>query len=368
MLETIREYALEQLADVGETGRMRSEHGRRYLELVSDVAPDLTKGPAAADRVEADHDNVRAAFRWAIDSGETELALRGAGAMWRFWHLRGYLREGRRICEEILAMAGVEAFPEARARALYALASVHYWSSDVEAARREYELALAAAREGGAVAVEAEALYALGYVLAFAMEWDEAYGAFDESGVLYARLGDRLGLTLAQYSKAFTSSLAGRWADAAPRLEEVLPEFDALGEDFWRYTSRLVLGRTLQRLGQLDRAEALAQESLAGSTALHDETMRAMALRDLGAIAAMRGDYGRALRLVGASRVLEDSVGGRAPDELVNILDPVDLARQGGMTDKEIDRLVLEGRSLTTDAALELAAGRPGEGGSWSTP
>jgi tetratricopeptide (TPR) repeat protein len=231
----------------------------------------------------------------------------------------------------------------------------------VDAARREYESALASAREASAVGVEAEALYALGYVLAFAKEWDQAYAAFESSGILYERLDDRLGLTLARYSKAFTSSLAGRWADAAPGVEEVLPEFDALGEDFWRYTARLVLGRTLQRLGQLDRAEDLAREGLAGSAMLHDETMRAMALRDLAAVASMRGDHGRALRLVGASRMVEETIGGRAPDELVNILDPIELAGDAGVTVEEIQRLVQEGRSLTTGAAQALANADPSD-------
>jgi predicted ATPase/class 3 adenylate cyclase len=363
MLETIREYALERLAEAEEADAMAAAHGRWYLGLVARVASDLTKGPGAADRLEADHDNVRIAFRWAIDQGQTELALRSAGAIWRFWHLRGHLREGRRICEEVLAMPGVDAVPEARARALYALASVHYWSSDVEAARREYEQALDSARQAGANEVEAEALYALGYVLAFAKRWDQAYEAFEASGALYERIGDRLGLTLARYSKAFTFSLAGHWAEAAPGLEEVLPEFDALGEDFWRYTSRLVLGRTLQRLGQLDRADELAREGLAGAAVLGDATMRAMALRDLGAVSAMQGQHDRALRLVGASRGLEDVVGGQAPDELVNILDPIELAREAGMADLEIDRLVREGRSLSTESALELAEGRRAESG-----
>jgi hypothetical protein len=85
--------------------------------------------------------------------------------------------------------------------------------------------------------------------------------------------------------------------------------------------------------------------------------MRAMALRDLGAVAAMRGEHQRGLRLAGASRGIEDSVGAQAPDELVNILDPVDLARQAGVPEVDIDRLVSEGRSLSTDAALELASG-----------
>ena len=356
MLETLREYALERLDEASETEAMTAAHGRWYLGLVARVASGLTKGPLAADRIEADHDNVRIAFRWAIDRGETELALRSAGAIWRFWHLRGHLREGTRICQDVLAMRDVDAFPEGRALALYSLASLHYWSSDLEAARREYELALVAARAAGAVAIEAEVYYALGYVHAFAKEWDKTAAAFEASGDLYDQIGDGLGRTSARYARAFTHSLAGRWPEALPGLEEAVREFDELGEDFWRYTSRLVLGRTLQRLGQLERSEELAREGLQGAAQLGDATMRAMAMRDLGAVAAMRGQHERALRLVGASRGLEDAVGGQAPDELVNILDPIELAREAGLTEGDIDRLLVEGRSLSIDAALELAA------------
>ena len=131
-------------------------------------------------------------------------------AIFLFWHLRGYLREGRRICR-MLGMPAVLPPPEDAHGPCTRSPSVHYWSSYVEAARREYEQALASAREAGAIEVEAEALYALGYVLAFAKEWDQAYEGFEASGALYERIGDRLGLTLARYSKAFTYSLAGHW-------------------------------------------------------------------------------------------------------------------------------------------------------------
>jgi len=107
LLEPVRQYAYDKLRDAGEDAPMRRRHAAWYLTLAEQAEPELT-GPEQArwmDRLEAEHDNLRVALHWALESGEAEVGLRLAGALWRFWYQRGHLDEGRRWLDEAVEIA-----------------------------------------------------------------------------------------------------------------------------------------------------------------------------------------------------------------------------------------------------------------------
>src|SRR4051794_13943719 len=120
MLVTIREYALDRLAEMAEPERTPRRHAEHFTALAEEAREHLT-GPDSRrwlDRLEKDHDNFRAAIDWAIAHDEKEIALRLGYALWRFWQIRGHLQEARARLDRILAMPGVENAPVAlRARA-----------------------------------------------------------------------------------------------------------------------------------------------------------------------------------------------------------------------------------------------------------
>jgi predicted ATPase len=108
MLETLCEYGLECLTASGEEPAVRRAHADYYRVLVEAAEPALT-GPAQEawlEQLEAEHDNVRAALRWAEESGEAEMGLRLAGALCQFWLIRGHLREGQEWFARLLGLAG----------------------------------------------------------------------------------------------------------------------------------------------------------------------------------------------------------------------------------------------------------------------
>jgi predicted ATPase/class 3 adenylate cyclase len=119
MLETIHEYAREKLEESGEAEEVRRRHAEHFLTLAEESYPEL-KGPDQLEwleRLEAEHDNMRAALSWALGRKEAEVALRLGGALWWFWWMRGHNSEGRRLLEEALAIDG-RVSPEVRAMAL----------------------------------------------------------------------------------------------------------------------------------------------------------------------------------------------------------------------------------------------------------
>ena len=137
MLETIREYGLECLTASGEEHAIRRAHADYYLALVEAAEPALT-GPEQAtwlDRLETEHDNLRAALRWAEESGETGIGLRLAGALCQFWLGRSYLSEGRERLTRLLLLAGAFAGTTARAKALTGAGHLAHNLGDYAAAR-----------------------------------------------------------------------------------------------------------------------------------------------------------------------------------------------------------------------------------------
>ena len=121
MLETIREYAGERLEESGEAEELRLRHAVHFLALADEAFPNLLGTPGDwLDRLEAEHDNLRAALDHLETSGDTQSALQLAGALYRFWWMRGHLAEGARRIELLLA---ADSRPTAaRGRALHGVA------------------------------------------------------------------------------------------------------------------------------------------------------------------------------------------------------------------------------------------------------
>ena len=108
MLETIRDYARERMELSGEAEEIRKLHAVYFLALAEQGASEQ-QGPEEAawlERLDLEHDNMRAALSWTLQSEEAELGMRLAGALWQFWDMRGYYGEGRRWLEEALAKDG----------------------------------------------------------------------------------------------------------------------------------------------------------------------------------------------------------------------------------------------------------------------
>ena len=161
MLETIREYALEQLEAAGELERAIEQHGLWFAELAEDLDAEAETGDQSASvaRLVDDYPNLRTAIERARERRDGELLLRLATALWSFWSTRGYVAEGRQALEDALELSG-----RRPARALLGLCSLRVFSGNSDGLLDDVQEVLRAAEELGDLLTLTQAWNLLGRV------------------------------------------------------------------------------------------------------------------------------------------------------------------------------------------------------------
>jgi len=256
MLETIREYAVERLEDSGQAGDLRRRHAEHFLALAEEAEPSvLGVSPGEwLDRLERDHDNLRAALDWLEASGESQLALRLAGAVWEFWCLRGHPTEGWRRLEDLLRTD--ERPTMARAKALTGAAHL-----------AEGTGAGAAGTGFGPSRLRAEQALAL-----------------------HRELGDSWGIAYAEYQFAAVFTEEGDFAAARPLFEESVRRLRELGDEHRALQATRALAWCYLELGDAERYKTMHEDLLRRARVARDEQMEG---RSLAALARVATDQGR---------------------------------------------------------------------------
>jgi predicted ATPase/transcriptional regulator with XRE-family HTH domain len=194
MLETVREYALERLACAGETAAVQHTHADFYLALAERADPELT-GPGQAvwlERLEAEHNNLRAALAWVIAAEEAESALRLAAALGRFWRMHGHPREGLTWLERALTLS--DNLPTAtRAKALEGAGRLVHDQDDPDRAVALYQEALAMWQALGDLQGQARLLDDLGNIAHDRGDFTRAVTLHEQALALAQQAGDRRG-------------------------------------------------------------------------------------------------------------------------------------------------------------------------------
>ncbi len=263
MLETIREYGLERLAASGEEEEVRQRHAAFFLDLAERASAALI-GPEQGrwlDRLEAEHDNVRAALSWAISRAERgETALRLAAAMWQFWLVRGYLSEGRGWLERALSQSGAPS-PLLRAKALMAAGALAELQGDSRA-MTFLEEALALFRTAGNDAGAANALTILGGIALTNGDAASASDHMEAAAALIRRSGEPGKAAAALHNLGLVAMRQGDDLRAEPLLSESLSGFRESG-NAWAVAVALVnLADLRQRRGDTAAGAELLGEAL----------------------------------------------------------------------------------------------------------
>ena len=303
MLETVREYAVEQLASEGELEHVQRRHAEYFLSVAESMATprlDEPDGPVLMDQLEREHDNLRAALRWLIDRGDAERSVRLAGALWSFWDKRGHRAEGLRWLESALAVPG-SVSPVVAAGATLGVAIMHRGRSEYAAAVASAEQAVAMWRELGDTVSLARCLAMSGDLIALAGEPTRGEALAREALALrQGRPHDQARSLLscgyiAAYQADFGRARELFEAGLELRRGQAGSEVDSL--------FLLCRGAMLAGAGDLGAARPLLEQALAGCRARGEVSGTPRVLIALGAVLARQGEVakGRALLEEGLS-------------------------------------------------------------------
>jgi predicted ATPase/two-component SAPR family response regulator/Tfp pilus assembly protein PilF len=312
LLEVIRQYAREKMEDSGEAAATRTRLLEWAVRLEEGGEAEWI-GPNRAvwlDRIEVDHDNLRAALRWACTSQQVELGLRLANAVWRFWFTRGYWSEGRTWCEELLALDAASGHPgpiAPRAGILISTGTLAYRQHDLKTAVRHLEEGLALYRTIESPEVSSP-LNSLAIIADEQGQHERAVRLYEEALELNRRVRNQwyIGVTLTNLGGSFL--IQGEYS----RAEQCLNELRTLGDiaDLNAHAA-LNLGDLAARRGDYARAGALLQEAGSEFQRLGDRQDTAEALERLGDVARNQRDWERAEQYLHASLQISKETGAR---------------------------------------------------------
>lgn len=400
MLETIRRYAAERLAVSGESVATRFRHLQWCVALAEEAEPYLTRRGQTEwlDRLDAEQDNWRTALEAGLELVHPDAVadgLRLAGALWRYWYIRGHLTEGRVWLGRLLAHPDAAMLPAARAKALHGAGVLAYQQGDLPAARAAFEesLVLKRALEDGAGT--AASLNGLGLVSKEQGDVARARELFDESLALrreiedgwglavtllnlaqlaadegadseaeqhyaeglrrYRELDDRWGIAACLAGMGQVAARAGDGAAAGPLLREALAVARSLGDDRGAATALAQLGSLTEEDGELDAAQAYLADSLQLRITLQDRRGVADSLERLASLAASFGEPRRAATLLGAADGVRAAIGAPLPPgERSARGDPAADCRSA-LGEVEYATAWQEGRQLGLDDAVRVA-------------
>jgi non-specific serine/threonine protein kinase len=405
MLEPIRQYAWERLEESEKASSVRDRHAAFFLALAEEAEPELIGSQQRlwVERLEREHDNLRAALSWLLELEEGELGLRFSGALWRFWYARGYLSEGLRWLEEVLA--GSDPAPTlARVKTLEGMGWLVQLQGDSERGKAIYEEMLNLSREldhKGNIATALNSLgtlavaqgdneraaslleenlsvlrelenerstdtmlkrfHALGLlgILALNEEGDlaRATALWEESLALAREVGDtyRVGTTLSNLG--YAALLQGDHERATALSEEALALARELGSAGVEIVPETLvnLGLAAQGQGDYERAMASFKEALAMSQDAGRKPTVINALEGMASLAGALGEDTRAARLWGAAEALREVTDIALPPGEQALHGPYLAAARSRLGKAAWEEALAEGRAMSLDRAAEYA-------------
>jgi predicted ATPase/DNA-binding CsgD family transcriptional regulator len=303
MLETIREFALAELESSGEADEVRSAHARCFVSLAED-AEQLPGPPQEAwiERFELDHANLRAALLWELDQGEPESALQLCNGLWRFWLIRGHLREGGQWLERALA-ASHQRETVLRARALVGAGLIASYLGDNSRAAIFLDESLAISRQLDDRATLDLALTARGLVARNLGDLPAARALYQEVVSAASPASGYAGFAVpaALQGLGWLAFWEGHEEEAEAIFAESLTQFEELGDRLQAAGSLYGLAQLASRRGDHAQARLFCDRAFALARRLNDSWLTSICLQGLGRVAIAAGHIGPGVRILSAA-------------------------------------------------------------------
>jgi non-specific serine/threonine protein kinase len=360
MLETIRQYARDRLMESDDALTLRACHLDYFLNFVENAALKLHSPEQSMrlNRIEAEHDNLRAALDWAWESGKAGIALRLAVALKRFWEMRSYFGESRAWLERT-----IEASPNApapiRASALLGLGRLDRFQGKYADGTVHLEECLTLFRELGNQSETADVLQTLGELAAEQGNLGLASERFEQALTLCRELPDERRMAGIYLSQGEIARVRGDYENAAKLYSTSLTLLEALGDERRRGTALYNLGQVALHQGNHAKAVALFQENIRIGQNLANKWMIAHGLAALAGAAGLSANPARAARLSGAAEALLTSIGAQ-----MDLADRMEYERHLTETRAQLDEKMFEsaraeGCAMTMEQAVAYALEPP---------
>ena len=312
VLEVLREFGREVLERNGEHDALRGRHARFFLALAEQAEASLESASQVGwiDRMEQEHDNLRAALEWSMATpGQEDLCLRLAGTLGLFWEARGYFSEGRERLSALLLTPIAQGRTATHAKLLARAAELAYRQSDYEATIAYAAKSLSIYREVGDQQGIASALIKLANAATEGGDYQATSELLEEALAIWRARGDKHGTARALISLGWAALRPGNYQLAKTRLEEALAISRALGDTRSIGFELSGLGEVALRQGDYPHATQLLEESLALRTQLGSKWGVGVSLGTLGWVAARSGDWSQAAARLGESLEVRQEIG-----------------------------------------------------------
>jgi predicted ATPase len=355
MLETIRDYAAERLEQSGQADDARRRHAVHFLALAEEAAGEVIGAHPRAwlERLEAEHDNLRAVLDRFHETGDLQRALELAGALWGFWQVRGHFAEGRRRLDAALTADAIPA--PTRARALLGWVSLAMETAPVEQTRAHAEEALRIYDSLGDRWGAAFARWRLGGIAASERDWETARDILEQSRREFRAAADEHHFLALTRSVAWVNEELGDIARYRELVEEYLAGARAIGDE--RLEARGVGARAWWAMeeGRLDDALWDMKRSYEIDRGLGFSVFLAVDLVRFAAILVRQGRASEAAQLVARSDLLTLESGAGRESWMQKERDDTLTLIRAQLSNPELEEALGHGRNLTVGEAATLA-------------
>lgn len=362
LLESVRAFGRAMLIDHGEPNAIRQLYRDYYLAFAEEAEPKLV-GPEQAvwlNRLEVEHGNLRAAMDQVRDShGDTELGMRLADALCRFWQVRGHYAEGRECLARLLTAQPAGLADTTRATALNDAASFAGYQGDLPGAHAMLAESFLIRKGLGDQSAIAASLTNLGSLAVQRGEYPVASAYLRESLGLYRELGDRRGIAGSLHALGVLEYHHGEYAAAQALWEESLLAVREFSDRWWVAQLLNNLGNVACDQGDHLGARILYQESLSLDRELGDERGIAGVIDGLASVMAALNDPILAARLWGAAERLRDEIGVLQSAADQSRYGPQVSAARATVGDEAFVAAWREGREMSLEQAIDYALAEP---------
>ena len=401
MLEIIRAFATEKLAETSDIDLMRDRHLAHFVQSAEEWTGDLasSRRDVRLSQLDREYLNFRAALDWSVESGQRECGLRLVAALWLYWDWRGLHAEGARWRDRVLQIAG-ESAPEFLSSALYAGAAIAFMQADYPRSMELAEACLASAEASGDDAIIARALVALGnatydqgqldrsrevyarsleisrkgddprslqvslvnlgYVFYQFGQFEEARELFGEAVALESHTGLSAGTSWARVGLAQTDHRLGKLDEADSQLLLVIERQRA--EDTGQLAAALSARAALLRAqGRFAEAEPLAREAIANRIARDERAMLTDSLSELAALAICAGAVTAGITLAAAVASQRVRIGYGLPDQERKIHQEVVASARTSIGNRAFEQAWSRGDRMTIAEAIVFANDLPSD-------